>query len=246
MDRGGGGPGCPAPPRRQLVSTRPTASVTPSGGDACPDRWTLPTSSTHLFDPQQTGTPSAHSPQVWDPPLLMATNRSPSGGNAAPSPLPPQQTGLPSARSPQAWIAPLLTATNRSSSGGEAAPLPRSSPQQTGDPSERSPQAKDRPLLMEANRSPSGGAKKSWLTAMLYSSQQRTLPSGRSPQACVSGARYPTADEMLTEANLSLSGGRFDGAPQQRREPSARSPQIAQEPLLMATTRSPSSGDAAR
>ena len=51
---------------------------------------------------------------------------------------------------------------------------------------------------------------------------------------------------MLTETNRSFSCGRFDGAPQQRREPSARSPQIAQEPLLTEMIRSPSSGDAAR
>ena len=61
---------------------------------------------------------------MWKPPLLMATNRSPSGGEAWPkstgpySPSAsggpaPQHTASPLARSAQVWKSPLLTIANR-------------------------------------------------------------------------------------------------------------------------------------
>ena len=51
--------------------------------------------------PQQIGEPSSRSPHVWAPPLLIATNRSPLGGDDWPTTFQPQHAGLPSYLSPQ-------------------------------------------------------------------------------------------------------------------------------------------------
>ena len=94
-------------------SIGPTASRSPSGGDARPS----------TLYPQQTGLPSFRNAQVWDPPLLSDVNLSLGGGNAGFSSssnlLMPQQATLPEVRRAQVCPPPSLINANRSPSGGD-------------------------------------------------------------------------------------------------------------------------------
>ena len=71
-------------------------NVLPRGGEACP----------LSFSPQQMGEPSALSPHVYDPPVVMLVKVVSAGGDDWPCSSLPQQTGVPSDSSAHEWSPP--------------------------------------------------------------------------------------------------------------------------------------------
>ena len=136
------------------------------------------------------------------PLLLMASNCSPSGGDAPLRSVSPQQRAVPFSRKPHVYVSPLLTAMSRSPLGGDDWPC-SSKPQQTGVPSSRNAQVYKLPLLMAVNRSLAGG--EAWPSSFLP--QQIAVPSVRNAHVCKWPLLTAVKRGVGVESSVAVLGG---------------------------------------